>query len=1225
MQPRFRILGPIDVAGARVPRGRTLSLLALLLVHRGAFVHVDQALDELWEGERPKNGRKAVHVVASRLRSALGDGVLRSRGSGYALRMEPGDLDAARFEELVRQGRAELAGGDAWQAAATLRQALELWRGPALADVADARFAQPEIARLEDLRLECVSDRIDADVACGRHAEAAGELEALVREHPLRERLRGQQMLALYRAGRQAEALDAYRGAHEALVDGLGIEPSPELRALQTAILRHEVPAPQARAHKPLAEDARRLVTCVFAQLAHAGKDAESLRATLERYHDAAVAICAEHDGIVVESRSDAVLAVFGAPIAHEDAAQRALRAAVALVGAGACCGVATGEVVAAAQRGATAVVGECVGAAEWLGRAAAPREVRIDARTWRTVRHAARATALGDGGFRLDGFDPDAPAIGRALDRPLVRRAREVQRLGEAFARVRESATARLVAVVGEPGIGKSRLAAELAAVVGDGGAVLAGRCTAQGGATTYWPLRAIVEQAKGERAIDELGASLGIQPSAIHQVAAAVGLRDGTVGEDTGWAFLRLIEGLARSRPLVLVIDDAHLAEPALLELLGDVAARLSGAPALVVWVARREALDERHPGWAQRADEVLELAPLSPAAVAALLDAIDGGRLEAGKRRRIAEAAGGNPLFLEQLVAYVDEREAAAEALPPALHALLASRLDRLATTERSALALGAVVGDAFETRAVHALADGISRAEIERACERLIERDLLMRDDDGAVRFRHGLVREAAYASLAKTARAGLHERHAMWLEGLGDGLPDADARIGFHLESACRFEHEVGGVVPPRLASAAGRRLAAAARLARVRGDPTGEIGFLERAMALLGTDREEGAELLPILVASLIEAGESARAEALADEAVAASAALRLPGVAARAAIERERVRLYRHPESFDVRNGLAVVERASRTLRAQGDALDRARADYLMADLTWLLGDVVATYAHSKRMLAHARRAESGVDIATALLFLVWCLMQGPCPVPDAIARFDALDVEASGLRAVELTAEGCRAALLALAGRSDDAASAIADARAGLAEMQLSAVSVYMAFLAGWIAMLAGDPPAAERVLREARTLIEDPEDRWYLSMLELDLAHVLLAQDRLADAAAAIAELDARPIPCDIEWVIRRHIARAILYGRTAEHERGLEDARAAIVAAERTSLIVTRAHALGAHAELLAATGESAAAAEALRGALSLHEAKAHVAGIATTRAQLAQLAAGAAAG
>ncbi len=246
----FEILGPIQIRladgdGAPVPRGRVLSLLALLLVHRDATVHADRIVDELWGDAELRNARNAVQVVASRLRAALGEETLTSEGGGYALRVPWGAVDADRFEDRLRRGSEELAGGVPRQAAETLREALGLWRGPALFDVGDDLFAQPEIARLEDLRLTCLSERLDADLACGRHAELTGELEALVTRHPLRERLRGQLMLALYRAGRQAEALSAYRAAREALVDGLGIEPSLGLRALERAILRHEVRGPR--------------------------------------------------------------------------------------------------------------------------------------------------------------------------------------------------------------------------------------------------------------------------------------------------------------------------------------------------------------------------------------------------------------------------------------------------------------------------------------------------------------------------------------------------------------------------------------------------------------------------------------------------------------------------------------------------------------------------------------------------------------------------------------------------------------------------------------------------------------------------------------------------------------------------------------------------------------------------------------------------------------------
>jgi DNA-binding SARP family transcriptional activator len=300
----------------------------LLLVNRGSIVHVDRAVDELWGGADPQHGRKAVQVLASRLRAALVNGLLVTEGGGYALRPPAGSLDADRFEALLLRGRAELAGGKPEEAAATLRQALALWRGPALADVAEARFAQPEITRLETLRLACLADRIDADLACGCHEELVGELEALVQQHPYDERLCGRQMLALYHAGCQADALDAYRAAYEALADGLGIEPSPELRSLEAAILRHEVPAPAAPQQRPLPPDVRRRVTCVVVRPAFAGADPESLRARLERDRELAATVCAGHGGTVAEVRGEELLLAFGTPLAHEDDALRALRRA---------------------------------------------------------------------------------------------------------------------------------------------------------------------------------------------------------------------------------------------------------------------------------------------------------------------------------------------------------------------------------------------------------------------------------------------------------------------------------------------------------------------------------------------------------------------------------------------------------------------------------------------------------------------------------------------------------------------------------------------------------------------------------------------------------------------------------------------------------------------------------------------------------------------------------
>jgi DNA-binding SARP family transcriptional activator len=240
----FRVLGPLELwdEGGEVslsgPKPR--ALLAVLLLHANEVVPTDRLIDELWGDDSPDGAAAALRVNVSRLRKALPQDVLTTRSPGYLVRVEPDELDLHRFERLVDEGRTLLARGLAAGAAERLREALSLWRGPALADFAYESFAQTAIARLEEIRLAAVELRIDADLALGRHDELVGELEALVAEHPLRERLRGCLMTALYRSGRQAEALDAYQDGRRALVDELGIEPSTALQELERAILRQE-------------------------------------------------------------------------------------------------------------------------------------------------------------------------------------------------------------------------------------------------------------------------------------------------------------------------------------------------------------------------------------------------------------------------------------------------------------------------------------------------------------------------------------------------------------------------------------------------------------------------------------------------------------------------------------------------------------------------------------------------------------------------------------------------------------------------------------------------------------------------------------------------------------------------------------------------------------------------------------------------------------------------
>jgi DNA-binding SARP family transcriptional activator/streptogramin lyase len=239
-----RILGPLEVSVRGQPLdvggGKQRALLALLLLRAGEVVSTDRLIDALWEDRPPASALNSVHVYVSQLRKALGDGRLQTREHGYLLALAPEQVDLGRFERLLGEGRELLAGGEAERAAETLTAALALWRGPPLSDFESAPFAQDEIARLEELHVACLEERIEADLARGRHSELIPELEALVSRHPLRERLRAQLMLALYRSGRQSEALAAYQQARRMLAEELGLEPGRDLHELEGAILRQD-------------------------------------------------------------------------------------------------------------------------------------------------------------------------------------------------------------------------------------------------------------------------------------------------------------------------------------------------------------------------------------------------------------------------------------------------------------------------------------------------------------------------------------------------------------------------------------------------------------------------------------------------------------------------------------------------------------------------------------------------------------------------------------------------------------------------------------------------------------------------------------------------------------------------------------------------------------------------------------------------------------------------
>ena len=1235
---QFRILGPveaIDRDGSVLPcPGRPLRLLALLLVDGARAVPADVAIDALWGDALPAHPANALQLVVSRLRRVLGEEAIVRRADGYELQLDgPDAVDAQRFERLTVEGRAALARGDHAAASPLLAAALGLWRGPALQDVRYEQFAIGEAERLEELRLACLGARIDADLALGRHADLVGELQALVAEHPLREPLRAQLMLALYRCGRQADALAAYANARQILADELGLDPSPALQTLERDILRHRVGPPTA------ARPGRREVVCVAADVRATERaaplDPEVLGEVMERCHAAMEAVAHQHGGPVRELRGSSMIAAFGAPIAHEDDALRAAHAALALqerlaeiaaslardrgIELDARIGVTAGTaLIADSSRPGRLPLGDVVDAAARLARDAAPGEIVMDARTKALLGDAVRTGPPTSASSALRGLGAHRMPAG--TDAPLVGRERELRMLDDALDHAAQAREPQLVTVIGEPGIGKSRLAREFSSRLGGRATVLEGRCLPYGLGITYWPVREMVLQAARGRPLEALTAGLPDGAAAAASVAGTLGLGESAPGEATPWGFRQLFAAVARDGPLVLVFEDVHWAEPPLLDLVDDLVARLTDAPVQLLCLARPELLVAR-PGWASGAAgmTVVRLGPLSADESHQLLAA--RSELSDPQRTAVAAGAGGNPLFLEQLAMHMAERDEA-PTLPPALHALLAARLDLLAPPERSLLDAAAIEGERFHLGGVLALVGDAQEADARRSLDTLVDRELLLSArpeiaGEHAWRFRHALVRDAAYASMPKAVRAHGHEQFASWLELIEARVPEADAWIGTHLERAHGAAVELGRASPEleALAARAAQRLAQAASRAHRRGDIPSEIAFLSRAAELLADDDRARAELLPGLAAALFEAGTLDRAAAVADTALALGERLGLARVRWRAAVERERLHVFRNPEAVDPEASLAVTRRAVSALRELGDDLGLARAYYVGCELVWLKGNSEIGYRNAKRVMRYARRAGSGFEIEAAVSYMAWALVINAVSVSDGIRECRRLEREVTG-RYAALSVRGFRAVLDAMAGRFELARGELATARGGIADLGFQQSSVWMAVFDAMAEMLAGDAAAAELALEDGERIAIEIGDRWFQSTILVDRAHAVLAQNRPSAAAEAVARIDDVPAPTDMEWRVKRHAARGKLAALQGDADRALQEARRATVLADATEMFTFRADARRDLAEVAARCGRHEEARAATAAALALYETKENVAAATQLRARVA---------
>ena len=1240
-----RLLGPLEVgvSGRRLElrRQKQRALLALLALRAGEVVSTDRLVEELWGGEPPKAAVGSLQNLVSELRKVLGVELLVTRSPGYLLAIERDQVDAHRFERIAREAQERPAA----TRATGLREALSLWRGPPLADMAFESFAQSEIARLEELRASTREELFDAELELGRHGPLVAELEAFVAEHPLRERPRGQLMLALYRSGRQADALEAYRNARDTLVEELGIDPSPELQRLEQAILRHDsdldperpAPAPRSQAER------RKPVTILFADIVDSSAlaaelDPEVLRNVMRAYFDVVKSVVERHGGTVEKFIGDAAMAVFGIPEVHEDDALRAVRAALELheetselesdhgVLLRLYVGINTGEVLATdASSGESFATGGAVILATRLQQAAVPGETLVGEATHRLVRDLVELEAAGEvdlrgalgriPAYRVVGWSEQAAGLSLAVATPLVGREAELARLHAALAGVRSERRSRVLTLLGEAGIGKTRLTREL--VASANATVLVGRCVPYGVGATYLPLAEVVRQAVPTRVRASVASLLHGDEQAdvvAQRIAELAGEAEGAVSTgELFWAVRRFLEALALERPVLVVLDDVHWAEETLLDLVEYLAAWTSAAPILILCLARPDLLETR-PGWAESS---LQLEPLSADESAQLVEQL--ADVDESLRARLVEIAGGNALFLEQLLAYVvaDDGPETLESLPPSIEGLLASRLDRLHPEERALLERAAVVGKDFPRAAVIHLSPPDELSGIDGRLTTLARKGLIRarRLGEDLFHFHHVLVRDAAYAGITKQRRGELHERHANWL-AQRDGPAEL---VGYHLEQAYGYRRELkpGDPAVPELARRAGEQLATAGIRAFKRADTPATVNLLGRAAGLLEDEDPGRAEVLCELGLAQRWLGDAGAGEASLRQAIGVAATARNRSLELRSRIELTHLELFTDRDA-EPSALVALVQEATPLFEELNDdrALGRAwrHVGYVRGALE---GRCAEWQTAAERALQHYRR--SGWSTSACLSELSAALFYGPTPVSDGIERCQAL-LEDAGDRAGTAHVLVYFGGLQALAERLEDALASVERAEEIYRDLGLDyALADNARRVGGGIHRLNGDLESAEHAFRFCCDTFERVRDEAGLSSVAAELGHVLFEQERHAEAArwAAVAEQHAPTGDLTAQFSWRSLRAKLLAVEGRPEPAEGL--AQEALRIVESTDALTHHGDVLFDVALVRLHSGRRAEAGTHIEEALRLYERKENTASARRARLLQAELA------